>query len=53
MQATWLTQTKFIPPRLREDFVPRRRWLDALHTAIDRCALTPYRAKTLTYRKQG
>lgn len=31
MHTGWFTQTKFIPPRLREDFVPRIRLLEALH----------------------
>ena len=34
MQNGWLTQTKFLPPRLREDFVPRKRLLEALDNAI-------------------
>ena len=40
VQVPWLTQTKFIPPRLREDLVPRRRLLDGLHTAVEAHALT-------------
>jgi ATP/maltotriose-dependent transcriptional regulator MalT len=40
VQTPWLTQTKFIPPRLREDLVPRRHLLDGLHTAINTHALT-------------
>ena len=39
MQADWLTQTKFMSPRLRDDIVPRRRLLDALYTAIRHHAL--------------
>ena len=34
MQTTWLTHTKFIPPQLRDDFIPRGRLLDTLQTAI-------------------
>jgi LuxR family transcriptional regulator, maltose regulon positive regulatory protein len=34
IQSAWLTFTKFIPPRLAEDFVPRRRLTEALHGAI-------------------
>ncbi len=40
VQAPWLTQTKFIPPRLREDLVPRQRLLDGLHAAVNVHALT-------------
>jgi len=36
----WLTQTKFVPPRLRDDFVPRNRLLDTLHTAVNSFSLT-------------
>ncbi len=39
-QTDWLTQTKFIPPRLRQDFVPRKRLLDALHAAVNAHPLT-------------
>ena len=38
-QASPLTQTKFVPPRLRDDIVPRCRLLDALYTAIRHHAL--------------
>ncbi len=34
MQADWLPQTKFVPPCLREDYVPRKRLLDVIYTAI-------------------
>jgi len=40
MQTTWLIQTKFIPPQLRDDFIPRGRLLDALRAAITSHALT-------------
>jgi LuxR family maltose regulon positive regulatory protein len=40
MQNAWLTQTKFVSPQQRDDFVPRNRLLDTLHTAINSCALT-------------
>ncbi|CAG0982223.1 HTH-type transcriptional regulator MalT [Anaerolineae bacterium] len=40
LDSPWLTQTKFISPRLRSDIVPRRRLLDSLHTAIKSHALT-------------
>lgn len=40
LDSPWLTQTKFISPRLRSDIVPRRRLLDSLHTAIKNHSLT-------------
>lgn len=40
MQHTWLTQTKFVPPRLRDDFIPRGRLLDALQATLTCYALT-------------
>jgi LuxR family transcriptional regulator, maltose regulon positive regulatory protein len=40
VQTSWLTQTKFIPPRLREDFIPRRRLQDQLLSAIRTYRLT-------------
>jgi LuxR family maltose regulon positive regulatory protein len=39
VQTDWLTQTKFISPRLRDDIVPRRRLLDSLRGAIKNHAL--------------
>jgi LuxR family maltose regulon positive regulatory protein len=33
MQTTWLAQTKFIPPQLRDDFISRGRLLGALQAA--------------------
>ena len=35
MQNTWLTQTKLMPPRLRDDFVPRGRLADSLRAAVN------------------
>lgn len=40
MQAGSLAQTKFIPPRLREDHVPRQRLPDTLHEAAGTHPLT-------------
>jgi LuxR family maltose regulon positive regulatory protein len=40
MQTHWVAQTKFVPPRIRDDFVPRRRLLDALCTALNTNLLT-------------
>jgi LuxR family maltose regulon positive regulatory protein len=40
VQAQWLTQTKFIPPRPRDDLVTRRRLLDILSTAVNAHVLT-------------
>ena len=40
VQADWLTQTKFIWPRLRDDTLPRSHLLDSLRTAIKSHALT-------------
>ena len=40
MQSTWLTQTKFVPPRLRDDVVLRGRLVDALRTAVNSRPLT-------------
>ena len=40
MQSTWLTQTKFVPPRLRDDVVLRGRLADALRTAVNSRLLT-------------
>ena len=40
MQNTWLTQTKFVPPRLRDDFVPRGRLVDTLRAVVNSCPLT-------------
>ena len=40
LDSRWLTQTKFISPRLRDDIVPRRRLLDSIHTAIQNHSLT-------------
>jgi len=40
MQNAWLTQTKFVPPRLRDDFVPRIRLVDTLHSVVNSSALT-------------
>ena len=40
MQNTWLTQTKFVPPRLRDDFVPRSRLVDSLRASVKSHALT-------------
>ncbi len=34
VHSDWLPQTKFVPPRLRVDYVPRKRLLDAIHAAI-------------------
>ena len=40
MQNTWLTQTKFVPPRLRDDFVPRGRLVDTLRAVANSRPLT-------------
>lgn len=40
MQIAWITQTKFTPPLLREDFVSRNRLLEALRVAVSSHALT-------------
>ncbi len=40
MDTGWLTQTKFMPPCLRDDHVARKHLLDALHTAIHSHPLT-------------
>lgn len=40
VQTHWLTQTKFHPPRLRDDLVIRRRLLDALEAAVQTHRLT-------------
>lgn len=34
MQSHWLTQTKFIPPRLRQDLIQRSRLLEMLSAAV-------------------
>ena len=39
-QPSWLALTKFLPPRLREDFVPRKRLLDKLLGAVSTHSLT-------------
>ncbi len=36
----WLTQTKFVPPRLRDDVVLRGRLVDTLRAAVNSCPLT-------------
>ncbi len=40
VDAPSLTQTKFIPLRLRVDLVPRRSLLDLLYTAVNGHVLT-------------
>jgi len=40
MQNTWLTQTKFVPPRLQDDVVQRGRLADTLRTAVESRPLT-------------
>lgn len=40
VQADWLPQTKFIHPRLRPDYVPRKRLLDVIYAAISSHPLT-------------
>ena len=40
MQTDWLAQTKLVPPRLREDFIPRQRLYEALNGVIHTHALT-------------
>ena len=40
VQTDWLTETKFISPRLRDDIVPRPRLRDLLRGAIQNHALT-------------
>lgn len=40
MKSTWLPQTKFLAPRLRDDFVSRSRLLDTLLTSVESCSLT-------------
>ncbi len=37
---TWLAQTKFSPPRLRESLIPRPRLVAALEAALTQCPLT-------------
>jgi ATP/maltotriose-dependent transcriptional regulator MalT len=39
-ETAWLPQTKFSPPLLRDDFVPRRRLFEALRSAAGSHALT-------------
>ena len=40
MHNTWLTQTKFVPPRLREDVVLRSRLVDTVRAAVNSRPLT-------------
>jgi len=40
MQTTWLTQTKFVPPRLQDDVVLRSRLVGALRDAVNAHPLT-------------
>jgi len=40
MQNTWLTQTKFDPPRLQDDVVLRSRLVDTLHAVVNSRPLT-------------
>jgi len=34
MKNAWLAQTKFVPPRLRDDIVLRSRLVDSLRVAV-------------------
>ena len=40
LQPHWLTQTKFQPPRLRDDLIIRQRLLDALEATVQTHRLT-------------
>ncbi|MGW8225791.1 MAG: hypothetical protein ACWGOY_08655, partial [Anaerolineales bacterium] len=40
MQNTWLTQTKFVPPRLQDDVILRSRLVDTLRAAVKTHPLT-------------
>ena len=40
MKNAWLAQTKFLPPLLREDFVPRQHLVDTLQKAVHTHSLT-------------